>query len=69
MPSSRASSQPRDWTHVSYISFGKRIPYHWTSWVAYVSKWEDSSNYFGKGQGNLATAHFWILMVSLEPAG
>ena len=29
MPCSRGSSQPRDWTWVSYVSFiGKQVPYH-----------------------------------------
>ena len=31
--SSRRSSQPRDWTHVSCISFiGRQILYHWATW-------------------------------------
>ena len=30
MPSSRESSQPRDWIHLSYVScVGKRVLYHW----------------------------------------
>ena len=30
MPSSRGSSWPRDWTHVSYIScIGRQVLYHW----------------------------------------
>ena len=34
MPSSRGSSQPRDWTPVSYTSFsfiGRHILYHWAN--------------------------------------
>ena len=32
-PSSRGSSQPRDWTHISYISWTSRqILYHWATW-------------------------------------
>ena len=30
IPSSRGSSLPRDWTHVSYVScIGRRVLYHW----------------------------------------
>ena len=30
MPFSRGSSQPRDWTHISWAScFGSRVLYHW----------------------------------------
>ena len=30
MPSSRASSQPRDWTCISYVScIGRQVLYHW----------------------------------------
>ena len=33
--SSRASSQPRDWTHGSYVSCtGRQILYHWCHWEA-----------------------------------
>ena len=32
---SRGSSQPRDWTHISYIScIGRHILYHWATWEA-----------------------------------
>ena len=31
--SSRRSSRPRDWTHISYVScIGRQIPYHWETW-------------------------------------
>jgi len=34
--SSRGSSQPRDWTYISYIScIGLRILYHWATWEAH----------------------------------
>ena len=30
---SKGSSQPRDWTHVSYASYiGRQILYHWVTW-------------------------------------
>ena len=33
---SRGSSWPRDWTHISCISYiGKQILYHWVIWEAY----------------------------------
>ena len=34
MPSSRGSSQPGDWTHVSCT--GRWILYHWTPWEAHL---------------------------------
>ena len=35
MPSSRGPSQPRDWTHVSYVfCIGRQILYHCTTWDA-----------------------------------
>ena len=35
MSSSRGSSQPRNWIHVSYIScIGRLILYHWANWEA-----------------------------------
>ena len=35
MSSSRRSSQPRNWIHVSYIScIGRLILYHWANWEA-----------------------------------
>ena len=37
MSSSRASSLPRDQTHVSY--FGRRILYHCTTWEAHLSQY------------------------------
>ena len=38
MPSSRGSSQPRDWTHVSYVfCTGRWILYHWAIWEAHLS--------------------------------
>ena len=34
-PSSRGSSWPRDWTHVSCVfCIGRRILYHWATWEA-----------------------------------
>ena len=34
--SSRGSSQPRDWTYISYIScIGLQILYHWATWEAH----------------------------------
>ena len=36
MPSSRGSSRPKDWTHISCIScIGRRVLYHCTSWEAW----------------------------------
>ena len=36
--SSRDSSQPRDWTYISYDSYiGRWILYHWANWEAPVS--------------------------------
>ena len=36
MPSSRGSSWPMDWTHISCISyFGRWILYHWATWEAH----------------------------------
>ena len=33
--SSRVPSQPRNWTHVSWVSFiGRRILHHWATWEA-----------------------------------
>ena len=33
--SSRRSSRPRDWTHISYSScIGRQILYHWATWEA-----------------------------------
>ena len=35
MPSSRGTSQPRDWTHVSWVScIGGQVLCHWASWEA-----------------------------------
>ena len=45
MPSSRASSQPRDRTHISCVScVGRRVPYHCTTWEA--SFLSSMANYF-----------------------
>ena len=51
MPSSRGPSQPRDQTHVSYISCtGKWAPYHWSHLgkisVNTVSSWYSSAQSF-----------------------
>ena len=38
--SSRESSQPRDWTHDSYVScFGRRVVYHWPRWYLRPGGW------------------------------
>ena len=43
MPSSRGSSQPRDWTHVSQVScIGRQVLYHWTTWEALIVMWWDA---------------------------
>ena len=35
MPSSRGSSQPRDQSHISYVScIGRGVPYHYATWEA-----------------------------------
>ena len=39
MPSSRGSSQPRDWTHISYVScIGRRVLYRWATWEAQLTQ-------------------------------
>ena len=41
---SRGSSQPRDWTCISYI--GRRILYHWVTWEAPNNKeWNPDKGY------------------------
>ena len=38
MPSSRGSSQPRDQTHISYVSYASRhVLYHWRRWEALLA--------------------------------
>ena len=44
--SSKTSSQPRDWTHVSCI--GRQILYHWATWEALHHPLQQSSLVFRK---------------------
>ena len=44
MPSSRGSSPPRDWTHISYVPWiGRQVLYHWAPKEAMdLSKWGEN---------------------------
>ena len=67
MPSSRGSSRPRDWTHVSYVScIGRWVLYHsCATWEAPLGReWHEKarrlleSRYWKEGEGNLRVG--WV---------
>ena len=51
MPSCRGSSQPKNWTCISYVScIGRRFLYHWATWEAPRTSHRSINNCYGPKQ-------------------